>query len=281
MKKPKPFVEQQKNKATQLVLLLGPGGGGKTELLHALKNMKKVSKSTLATIIMDHDSPKFQKVEAAATHSAGTTVDVNLESETIKLFKSKLICRDGSGLECDRITRIEGFVDKFVAKKPKKWEKGVICLMVFDSNDVLANAQAPIMEFESCYRDLIETWIQKLYPDSDADEAAKSIADKMRNKKVMTKQTAFRPPLSVIFVGTHEDIAEARGENDIRVRIAAFVKRVIHSAEDAIPFPKDFRVETGLVVADVKTTLGRLKFLQEFYQQRARVTGEMIMAVPS
>ena len=121
-------------------------------------------------------------------------------------------------------------------------------------------------------------WIQKLYPDPDADEASQSIAERMKNKKIMRKQLAFRPPLSVLFIGTHKDIAEARGEKDISKRIADFVNHTVYSAEDAIPFPKEFRVERGLVLADVKNTLGRLSFLQDFYRQRARVTGEMIMA---
>lgn len=281
MKKPNPFAELQENSAKQLVLLLGPGDSGKTELLHALKNLKRAGKSTLSAIVTDPNSPKFQKVESKATHSPGTTLDVDVKPETIKLFGSKLICRDGSGLESDRMTRIDGFLNKFVMKKTKDWKKGVICLMVFDVNDVLSKTQAPVLEIESSYRDLIETWIQRLYPGSDADEATQSIAERMQNKNVMRKQLAFRPPLSVIFVGTHADIAKARGEKDIRGRIANFVNHTVYSAEDAFPFPKEFRVERGLVVADVKNTLGRLSFLQDFYQQRARVTGEMMMAAKS
>lgn len=278
-----PFKDIKGKRVDQVAVLLGPSGGGKTELLEAVKSLKKAGNRKLSRFALptnNNDSKlaiEFKKLEAKGTHSDDKTVNIQAITRWITLFRASLRFVDGPGLESDQLqtTRVSDFMEKHVIPKPRRWKNGVFAVMVFNVKDILAGDANNCATIEASYRDVLEFWGEMIYPNFE-EEAFRTQEDQMRNKKIAPKKK-IRPPLAVIFVASHMDeLPSEISEKDARNEVNDFVRRIEGKALSILPLPTDMpKIDSRCVCADLCSLRGRIDFAKSFYKARKDLTERM------
>ena len=270
-----PFEEQKGGSVRQLVLLLGPLRAGKTELLMAIKDLRKIGERNMGKILEEPESQIATKAATKATHSITTSPVHMAISRKIRLFMASLFFKDGSGLEERQVERIQSFIKNLINPRPRKWKDGVLGVIVFNICDIIDMNADLCRDIESSYRDLLETWGNELYPPEEDEEYLSKEAE-MKGIKRKTKRKPFRPQLSVIFVGTHLDFVPQDAVSEIQSKVLDFVHDMEKSAKHCLALPPKMAFPpSDLVLADLKSLNGRLEFAKKFYQIRKQLTEVM------
>ena len=253
----------------QLVCLLGPLGSGKSELLLAIQDLKKIGERTKRKIAADHDNPKFAKAEAEAHHSMTTTLG-RMPLCEIRLPHARCFFGDRSGLENAQERWIKESLDS-IKPKPRKWKSGVLGIMVFNICDILNGKEDIIKDLESTYRDFLETYGCEIHGIAD-DEPDPSPEELMRGKKKQKKEQ-FRPPLGIIFVGSHRDCISAEQLVEAEKRVRNEIASIENAAQHCLELPPTMKFPTShTVIADLYNLEGRLAFEKDFLQELDVVT---------
>ena len=274
-----PFKDIKGKRVDQVAVLLGPSGGGKTELLEAAKSLKKAGErkmSRFALPTINNDSKlavEFEKLEAKGTQTMG----IEKISRWITLFRCSLRFGDGSGLEDAAMQRdrVSDFMENHVIPKPRRWKNGVFAVMVFNIKDILARDANNCATIEASYRDVLEFWGEMIYPNLE-EEAFRTQEDQMHKKKIAPEKK-IRPPLAVIFVASHMDeLPSEISEKDARNEVNDFVRRIERKALSILPLPTEMpKIDSRCVCADLKSLRGRIEFVKAFYRARKDLTERM------
>lgn len=275
------FKEQKGASARQIVLLLGPMRAGKTELTCAVKDLKKVGERSLSRFLSsDPENPKSKKTadKATALHvdptKPSTPTSVSL-SRKIRMFMASLYFQDGGGHEERQVERIQRFTTQQIKPKPKKWKDGVLAVVVFNICEIIANDLGRKRDVEASYRDFIEIWGRDIHP-IETDEESLSLEDSMRGKRTSRKKTPFRPPMAVVFVGSHLDCVPKDAIADAEQRIAEFVRGIEAAAQRFLEMPPTMAFPPSrTVLADLVSINGRIQFAKDFYKARVELTEVM------
>lgn len=253
----------------QLVCLLGPLDSGKSELLLAIQDLKEIGERTKRKIAADHDNPKFAKAEAEAHHSTRTTLG-RMPLCKIRLSHGRCHFGDRNGAENSQERWIKESLD-LIKPKPSKWKNGVLGIMVFNICDILNGKEAIIKDVESTYRDFLETYGREIYGIAD-DELDPSPEELMRGKKKQKKKQ-FRPPLGIIFVGSHRDCVSAEQFAEAEKRVRNMIASIENAAQHCLELPPTMKFPTShTVIADLYHLEGRLAFEKDFLQELDVVT---------
>lgn len=278
-----PFKDIKGKRVDQVAVLLGPSRGGKTELLEAVKSLKKVGErklSRFALPVIDNASKlaiEFKKLDAKWTNSDERDSTVNIQAITrwITLFRASLRFVDGPGLEDAAMQRdrVSDFLDTHVKPKPRRWKNGVFAVMVFNINDILARDAGKCATIEASYRDVLEFWGEMFYPDLE-EEAFQTEEEKMRNPRKKIPKKRIRPPLAVIFVASHMDkLPSEVSEKEAQSTVNDFALGIEKRARGLLPWPTDMpRIDFRSVCADLKSLRGRIEFAKSFYKARKDLT---------
>ncbi len=269
----------------QVALLLGPTNGGKSELLEAVKSLKKIGERKLSRLALPENTndPKlareFEKAEAKMTHAPDDkTIGIQQITKAVKLLKASLQFVDGTGLEDDgqQTIRIEDFVEKHIMPKRRKWKDGVLAIIVFNIKDVLAKDEEKCANVEATYRDVLEIWGKKIWPDFE-EECVSTCNDTARNQKNNVPKKQIRPPLAVIFVASHMDLLPPDiAIQDAKNEVNDFARRVEGKARNILPLPPFMpNIDFRYVCADLKSLRGRIEFTKTFYKARKDLTERM------
>jgi hypothetical protein len=262
----------------QLFCLLGPSDSGKTELLLAIQDLKEIGERTKRKIAADHDNPKFAKAEAEAHHSTKTTLG-RMPLCKIRISHASRFISDCSGLENGQGRWIKETID-YVKPKPSKWKNGVLGIMVFNICDILNGKEAIIKDVESTYRDFLETYGREIHGIAD-DEPDPSPEELMRGKKKQKKEQ-FRPPLGIIFVGSHRDCVSAEQLAEAEKRVRNMIASIENAAQHCLELPSTMKFPTShTVIADLYHLEGRLAFEKDFLQELDVVTKLMKASINS
>ena len=281
-----PFKDIKGKRVDQVAVLLGPTGGGKTELMEAVKSLKKAGERKLSRFALptiNNDSKlaiEFKKLEAKVSYldDRDRTVDIQPISRWITLFRASLRFVDGPGLEDAQLQtiRVSDFLEKHILPKPRKWKGGVFAIMVFNIKDILTRDAKNCATIEASYRDVLEFWGEMIYPDLE-EEAFRTEEEKMRNPKKRIPKKTIRPPLAVIFVASHMDElpSEISGK-DARNEVTDFVRGIERKALSILPLPTNMpKIDSRCVCADLKSLRGRIDFAKSFYKARKDLTERM------
>lgn len=272
------FKDQKGASARQIVLLLGPLLAGKTELTCAVKDLKKVGERSLSRFLSsDPEDPKSKKTAEKATTSHGikTTETFVPLSRKIRMFMASLFFQDGSGYEESQVPRIQRFATQQIKPKPKKWKDGVLAVVVFNICEIIANDIGRKRDVEASYRDFIEIWGREIHP-VEAEERSLSMEDSMRGKRTSRKKPPFRPPMAVMFVGSHLDCVPKDAIADAEQRITEFVRGIESAAQRFLEMPPTMAFPPSrTVLADLKSINGRIQFAKDFYKARVDLTEVM------
>lgn len=280
-----PFKDIKGKRVDQVAVLLGPSGGGKTELLEAVKSLKKAGErklSRFALSAINNDSKlaiEFEKLEAKGTHAIDRTVDIQKITRWYTLFRCSLRFVDGPGLEDGMMQRdrVSDFLDKNVKPKPRRWKNGVLVVMVFNIKDILSRDAEKCATIEASYRDVLEFWGEMFYPDLE-EEAFQTEEEKMRNPRKKIPKKKIRPPLAVIFVASHMDeLPSEISEKEARNAVIDFARRIEKKARSILPLPTDMpkKIDSRSVFGDLKSLHGRIEFAKQFYNARKELTERM------
>lgn len=276
------FKDQKGTSSRQIVLLLGPMGAGKSELVCAVKDLRKVGERSLSRFLSSGpEDPKSKKTAAKATIShvdptkpSTPTLSVPL-SRKIKMFMASLYFKDGGGAEERQEERIQQFISKLVKPKPTKWRDGVLAVVVFNICEIIGNDIGRRRDVEASYRDFIEVWGREIYPEEGLQEQ-QILEDAVRGKKASRKKTPFRPPMAVIFVGTHLDCVPKDAVADAEQQISRFVRGLESSAHSFLEMPSKMAFPPSqTVLADLVSINGRIQFAKDFYKARVDLTEVM------
>ena len=276
-----PFQDQKGADARQIVILLGPMHAGKTELKYAIQDLTKIGENTLARIESNPDDPKWGKAEKKASHvdsTKPTTPTAVPISRKQRLFKASLYFKDGGGAEERQVERIQQFIDNNIKPKPRKWKDGVLAVVVFNLCDIIANDNGRKNDVESTYRDLVETWWRDIQKELENREEEDKLSqeDIMRGKKAKRRKPFFRPPLAVIFIGSHLDCAIERGVTDAEKQIDGFIRDMETAAKKLLGLPPSMVFPPSrTILADLVSLQGRIQFARDFYKARVGLTEVM------
>lgn len=263
----------------QAALLLGPTNGGKTELLEALKSLRKLGVTRMSRLFANPDDPKFKMAESQGTHAIETTSNnVGLDSRPIRLFKSSLTLKDGAGDEEARKERIESFVKNQIVPKPKRWRDGALAIVVFNVSDILVRNADNMENVEASYREAVEIWGENLYP-SEEEEVTRQAKDQRNSKKKINRtriRPPFHPPFAILFVASHLDEVDSSLKSEARQAVRGFVKEIVRNGRIHLEIPETMPpVEARFILADLNSLQGRLQFALDFYKARADLSKVM------
>ena len=273
------FKDQKGDSARQIILLLGPMHAGKSELVCAVTDLKKVGERALSRFLSsDPENPKSKKTAEKATAShidpkkpSTPTLSVPL-SRKIRMFMSSLYFKDGGGAEERQVERIQKFIATLVKPKPKKWRDGVLAVVVFNICEILSNDLGRKRDVEASYRDFLETWGLEIHQIEDEDEQP-SLEDSLRGRKSPRKKEPFRPPMAVMFVGSHLDCVPKESIADAELRIAQFVRGIESFAHSFLEMPPTMAFPPSrTILADLVSIHGRIQFIKDFYKARVDLT---------
>lgn len=269
------FKDQKGDSARQIVLLLGPMHAGKTELTCAIKDLRKVGERALSRFLSSSpEDPKSTKTAEKATvsHAVKTTETFVPLSRKIRMFMSSLYFKDGGGLEERQVDRVQDFISKLVKPKPKKWKDGVLAVVVFNICEILANDLGRKRDVEASYRDFLEMWGREIHPIEDEEEHP-SLEASLRGTKSPRKREPFRPPMAVMFVGSHLDCVPKESIADAELRIAQFVRGIESFARSFLEMPPTMAFPPSrTILADLRSINGRIQFIKDFYKARVDLT---------
>jgi hypothetical protein len=145
---------------------------------------------------------------------------------------------------------------------------------VFNICDLLEGEEAIIKDVESTYRDFLETYGREIHG-IDEEDSDLSQEDLMRGKK-KPKKDQFRPPLGIIFVGSHLDCVREEEVADAEKRVRNMIAGIENAAQDCLDLPPSMRFPTShTVLADLYHLEGRLAFETDFLPELAEVTKVM------
>jgi hypothetical protein len=191
------------------------------------------------------------------------------------MFMSSLYFKDGGGAEERQVARIQQFISSLIKPKPKKWKDGVLAVMVFNICEIIANDSGRKRDVEASYRDFFETWGCEIHPIED-EEGPLSPKDAMRGKRAPRKKTPFRPPMAVVFVGSHLDCVPKDAIADAEQRTAEFVRDIESAAQRFLEMPSTMVFPPSrTVLADLVSINGRIQFAKDFYKARVELTEVM------